>query len=496
MTGTTRLEKCFLATALLAVIATSMAADAQAATERRKPNILFVYTDDQGPWTFGISGNPEAKTPNMDRLCREGAYLVNSFTTTPVCSPSRASLMTSRYGSELGITDWINPRKEPELGLDPKMVTWPELLAEAGYTNGLIGKWHLGTQPRYHPTEFGFEYFMGFLPGGTRVKDPTLEIDGKMKKFAGLTVNILTDHAIEFIRRNKDRPFVACVHYRAPHAPWLPLADEDWAPFKDLDPTLVDPDYPNLKVEKLKRVMREYLGSVASVDRNLGRLLALLDKLKLAQNTVVIFSSDHGYNVSHHALLYKGNAQWQLTEPPPWTEHVPKWQRPNLFDTSIRVPTAVRWPAVVKPGTVITETISNLDWYPTLLAIAGAKVPEGVLIRGHNFLPLLEGRKMPDWDNGFYAEYSMHHGATTHMRGYRTAKWKLVRDFQDHNRDELYNLEKDPTEKRNLIDDPNPEVRAVIKAMDALILAEMRGADDPALRLPPDQRFELIHPKK
>ncbi len=485
-----------LRTILIVVTVAGLTTSAQAAANRDKPNILFVYTDDQGPWTFGISGNEQAKTPNMDRLCREGAYLVNSFTTTPVCSPTRGGLMTSRYGTELGITDWISPRKDPDLGLDPKMVCWPQLLAKAGYTNGLIGKWHLGTLPKYHPTNFGFDYFMGFLTGGTRVKDATMEIDGRNKKFEGLTVDILTDHAMQFIRHNKDKPFVACVHYRAPHAPWLPLADEDWAPFKDLDPELVEPDYPNLKIEKLKRVMREYLGSVASVDRNLGRMLDLLDELKLAENTVVAFTSDHGYNVSHHALLYKGNAQWQLTEPPPWTEHVPKWQRPNLFDTSIRVPTAVRWPAAIKPGTVVKETISNLDWYPTLLAICGQRVPSGVKVRGQSFLPLLEGKPMPDWDNGLYAQYSMRHGATTHMRGYRTPEWKLTRDFQDHNRDELYNLQADPTEKHNLIADRSAEVRAVIKKLDALILAEMRDSNDPALKLPPDQRFELIYPKK
>ncbi len=109
-----------------------------------RPNIVFVYTDDQAPWAVGISGNSQIRTPHMDRLFREGAYLVNAFTTTPVCSPSRAGLMTSRYGSELGITEWINPRREPELGLDPATRTFPEVLAENGYINGLVGKWHLG----------------------------------------------------------------------------------------------------------------------------------------------------------------------------------------------------------------------------------------------------------------------------------------------------------------------------------------------------------------
>ena len=478
---------CLAAIISAAVTAMTGVAESKTANQDRttRPNVLFVYTDDQGPWTVGVSGNPQAKTPHMDRLFREGAYLVNAFTCTPVCSPSRASLLTSRYGSELGITDWINPGKEPELGLDPKRVTWPEVLAEAGYTNGLVGKWHLGVPDRFHPTKAGYHYFMGFREGGTKVKGATLEVDGAPKQFSGFTVNVLTDHAMEFIRRNKDHPFALSVHYRAPHAPWLPLPDEDWAPFKDLDAKIPNPDYPNLKVERMKRVMREYLGSVTSVDRNLGRMLGLLDELDLAQRTVVIFSSDHGYNVAHHGVQYKGNAIWMVTKPPPATEFVPRQRRPNMWDTSIRAPTAVRWPGRVKPGTVVTETTSNLDWYPTILAMAGVEVPKGVTIRGRNILPLLLGQKIADWDNDFYAEYSMHHGAETHMRMYRTPKWKLVRDFRDPVRDELYSLEKDPAETTNLIHDPSDEVQQVIRTLHAKIVARMRQIDDPALELLP-----------
>ena len=131
------------------------------------PNILFIFTDDQAPWALGLSGYPHAKTPHMDRLFREGAYLVNAFTTKPVCSPSRAGLMASRYGTELVITDWINPRNEPHHGLDPKTVSWPRLLAKAGYRTGLIGKWHLGTLDKYHPTKFGYQYVTVHTPNNS-----------------------------------------------------------------------------------------------------------------------------------------------------------------------------------------------------------------------------------------------------------------------------------------------------------------------------------------
>ncbi|OHB79044.1 MAG: hypothetical protein A2V98_01925 [Planctomycetes bacterium RBG_16_64_12] len=465
----------------VALLALSAVSTALRAADR--PNVLFILTDDQAAWAVGVSGNSEAKTPNMDRLFRDGAYLVNCFTTTPVCSPSRASLMTSRYGTELGITEWIHPQVEPELGLDPAIVTWPEVLAEAGYTNGLVGKWHLGLPDRFHPTRTGFHSFMGFRGGGIGLTDPELEIDGQTKRFEGFTVNILTDHALEFIRANKDGPFLLSVHYRSPHAPWLPLPDEDWEQYKDLDPAIPNPDYPKLDIPRVKRMMREYLGSVASVDRNLGRILGLLDELDLARNTIVIYSSDHGYNMGHLGIWHKGNGHWVLTEPPPATKNVPRGQRPNMYDRSIRSPTAVRWPGRIKPGTVIAETISFLDWYPTLLAMTGVKLPEGVLIRGGNFLPLLEGDKIDGWENDFYAEYSTHHQSHTHMRMYRTPQWKLVRDFLNPERDELYNLEVDPAETTNLIADPAPEVREVIRSLHAKIVAKMREVNDPALEL-------------
>lgn len=461
-----------------------------------RPNILFIYTDDQGPWAVGAEGAAQVKTPNIDRLFKEGARLTHAFVGTPVCSPARVNVLASRYGAEVGITDWINPRSEKKLGLDPKVATWPKLLAGAGYATGLVGKWHLGTADRFHPTRMGYRYFMGFREGGTRVKGATLEVDGKPRKFEGYTVNILTDYAIAFLRKNRRGPFALSVHYRSPHAPWLPLPTEDWSAFEKMESRLPEPDHPHLRVDHLKRVWREYLGSVASVDRNVGRLLAVLEQLGLDDNTVVIFTSDHGYNISHHALLYKGNAQWMLQKSalPPATKYVPNFQRPNLFDTSIRVPAGIRWPGVIAPGTVVDDVVLNLDWFPTLLAIAGVELPEGVTIRGHNVLPLLKGEKDTGRSNEFYAEYSMHHGATTHMRMWRTPKWKLIRDFRDRGRDELYNLEKDPGETNNLIHDPSDEVRRVIEKLHAKIIARMREIGDPALEFVSKQETRQPQP--
>lgn len=447
------------------------------------PNILFLFTDDQAPWAVGASGHPHAQTPHMDRLFEGGAYLVNNFTVTPVCSPSRASLMTSRYGTEVGITDWINPRREPEHGLDPSFPVWPRLLQQAGYDTALIGKWHLGLLDSQHPTEFGYGFFMGLRGGGTRPKNPDLEVAGEQQVVQGFTPDILTDEAIRWLRLRKPQapPFAMSVHYRAPHARWLPVRDEDWEPFEDLDPEIPNPDYPGLDTGRVKKMTREYLASVASVDRNVGKLLDELEILGLDENTIVIYSSDHGYNMGHNGIWHKGNGHWVLTDPPPATENVPKGQRPNMYDHSIRVPTAVRWPGVTEPGTVIEETTTNLDWFPTLLEMAGLVPPPEVTLRGRSIVPLLREQDV-EWDNDLYAQYSTQHQSTTHMRMYRTPQYKLIRDFLNPDRDEFYDLQQDPAESKNLIASSDTKIREAIGTLHEQLLERMLEIEDPVLQ--------------
>ncbi|MHC4648930.1 MAG: sulfatase-like hydrolase/transferase, partial [Planctomycetota bacterium] len=287
-----------------------------------RPNIIFIMTDDQAPWAFGAAPNAEAYTPNIDRLRSQGARLTNCFVATPVCSPSRASLLTSRYSTEVGITDFIKSKK---VGLAPSFATWPRILADGGYDTALVGKWHLGDKDRYHPTHYGYNEFTGFRWGGEISKDPKIEVNGEVQQARGYTPDILTDYAVDFIRRKKGGPFMLSLHYWAPHAStvsrapdrghtWLPLSQADYARFEKMKLRIPDPDYPKLNVPLVERMMREYLGSVASVDRNLARILDLLDELKLTDNTVVIFTSDNGYNVGHNAVEGKGNASWTLTD--------------------------------------------------------------------------------------------------------------------------------------------------------------------------------------
>ena len=260
------------------------------------------------------------------------------------------------------------------------------MLQASGYVTGLFGKWHLGQLDRYHPTASGYDEFSGFRTGGRTSKDP--DVPRSMARSAALRVytpDILTDFAIDFVRRNvrssRDRPFLVSVHYWAPHAnsahtppdddrTWLPLSDADWTPFQALDPIVPHRDYPNLDIPRVKRMMREYLGSIASVDRNVGRLLDVLDELGLTSNTIRDLQQrprlQHG---APRYLAQGANGRWILTNN--------RGPRPNMFDRSLRVPAAVRWPAVIQPGTVVDQTTTNLDWYPTILAAAGAELPHG-----------------------------------------------------------------------------------------------------------------------
>ncbi len=469
------MKKNILIVLLLTLLGSSPATEAQ--TRVRRPNIIFIQTDDQAAWALGVSGNRDAYTPNLDRFFREGAYLKNAFVSTPVCSPSRASLITSRYGSEVGITDWINPNLEPEMGLSTDVPTWTKLLADNDYYCGLVGKWHLGTQDRFHPSQFGFKYFMGFREGGISTKDPKLEVEGQQKQLTGFFVDIATDDAIRFLHDHRSKTFMLMLNYREPHTAYLPVRDEDWAKVKDLDPMVGD--YPDLDVARAKKNMREYLASVAAIDRNFGRLMSVVDDLKLREDTVVIFTSDHGYNIGQHGIWHKGNGHYITNAAAKFKNQDPAIQRPNVFDTSLKTPTAVRWPGMIKAGSEIKNTTTNLDWFPTLLSIAGIKLPANIKIRGRDITPLLKGKRVK-WDDDLYVEWSQHHYTKTHLRMYRTPEWKLVRDFLNAGKDELYNLKSDPAESRNLID--NPATTVIRKKLEAKLLARMRENDDFVLK--------------
>lgn len=456
-----------------------------------KPNIIFIYTDDQAFWTVGASGNKEAITPNLDALAKQGAYFENAFVTTPVCSPARSSVFTSKYASETNIPDFIvapghklATLKKREVGLDPKELTFVELLRNSGYTTGLVGKWHLGDWrfdplKKYHPTNYGFQYFMGLTGGGSGAADADLEENGIISEHKGFTDDILTKKAIQYVKTHKEEPFLLYLSYRAPHTPWRPVPKVDRAVYANRTLTIPDVNYPDLDTVRARKMLTDYMTNVATIDRNVGNLLKELDKLNLSDNTIIIFTSDHGFNMGHNGIWHKGNGLWLTKTMPPASENIASNSRPNLYDNSLRVPAIIKWPKVVKPGLRISNTVTNLDWFPTILQMSGIETGNFKSIRGRSIVPLLQGKKDSRWDNDVYSEYSMINYSTALMRSYRTQEWKLIRDYLNPERDELYNLKNDPSERHNLIKDD--KTKKIAQTLDKKILQRMAEINDPLL---------------
>jgi uncharacterized sulfatase len=320
----------------------------------------------------------------------------------------------------------------------------------------------------------GFSHFFGFLGGGNHPMDPILEQDGKTRKFAGPIPDILTDDAIAFVEKNKSKAFALCLFFREPHQAYEPVPEEDSAPFKDLDPHV--PKSKVIDADWLKDRHKKYYASVHAADRNIGRMLAKLDELKLAENTVVLFTSDHGYNIGHHGVYTKGNAAFIAGK----GVHGPK--RPNMFENSLRVPLLVRWPGVVKPGTEIADGVSNLDTFATLLAIAGVPLPADAKQHGVDISPLLRGEAMPPRD--LFGQYDLHNSGFACMRMIRTADgaWKLVRHHLANGLNELYDLKNDPHEQKNLYNEP--DARQIRDELQAKLTAWQKSIDDPILTNP------------
>jgi uncharacterized sulfatase len=428
--------KPFLAAALSLCLLSSLASSARA-DDARRPNLIYILTDDQAAWSVGAYGNKDSQTKNQDRLAREGALFTNAFATTPVCSPSRAAILTGLYSTQVGITDWLTGPEQNVNALGvPDVPTWPAILKRNGYATALFGKWHLGTKPQFHPTKRGYDVYFG-----SEAEDDEAPAAKGNKASRRPTADLLTDRALDFIRAKKDAPFAVSIHYREPHLPYRPVPQQDAAPFADLDPTI--PDVRGNDAAQIKNWTRDYYAAIHSVDRNLGRLLDELDKLSLSNRTVVVYTSDHGYNIGHHNLHTKGNGNWVAGG-------VGGPKRPNMFDTSLRVPLLVRWPGTVHPGTRIEYMASLIDTFPTMLAIAGVSIPDGVRQHGLNLLPLLHRAEPSIWRDAVYGQYDLHNSGLAYMRMIRTDRYKLVRHHFANGLNELYDLHADPGELKNL----------------------------------------------
>jgi len=446
--------------------------------KRHLPNLLFVLTDDQAKWAVGAYGNPDIFTPNMDKLASEGMRF-NFAMTCPVCSPSRGMILSGLYPHQIGLDDYIADEDE---GIDPKVPLLSEILKRAGYITALFGKWHLGhKRPEYHPNRRGFDVFVGALGGGFANKDPKLEVNGKVQQFSGFAIEVLTEHALQFMRQNRDRPFALFFHTREPHMPYLPVPEEAMKPYEGKK--LKVPKVEGVTEERMQEEYRAYYSAITAVDIALGKLLDELEALGIADDTIVVFMGDNGYMIGQHGLETKGNA-WRIV---PQGGTVigtrilgdPKLRRPNMFDLSIMVPLIIRWRGVIPENSVCDELVISTDLMPTFVDIlreCGCDVPSNFRFEGQSLLPILKGEKVP-WRDAAFLLYDMHHGAVAHMRMVRTKEWKLVLHLEEGGKHELYDLRNDPEEERNLYGDPS--VKAVQEELTERLKAWQREVKDP-----------------
>ena len=424
---------------LLAPLAALHAADAPASKSTR-PNILFIYTDDQRWDALGVvqkeQGDkgrfPWLKTPNMDRLAGEGIRFRNAFVVNSLCSPSRASFLTGQYGYLNGVTG--NGEDFPVTN-----ITCASLLTEAGYATGYFGKWHMGEQRGKRP---GFTTSASFIGHGQYVDCP-FEVDGVKRPTKGWVDTVTTDFALDFIRQNTNRPFFAMVGFKTPHDNREPRP-EDREAYTNAQstvpananslPPFVAGKQPTKKVGSnppISPYNRQYFQTLNGADHNLGRLLDALDELGLSENTIVIYTSDNGYFMGEHTLGDKRFA----------------------YEESLRIPLLLRYPKIGLKGKVVDEMVLNIDFAPTALDFASE--PVHPRMQGSSWKPLLGGTAT-DWRRSFYYEYFVDSTFPNipPVQALRTDEAKLIVYPGHEDWTELYDLKRDPFETHNLVKDP------------------------------------------
>ena len=430
-----------------------------------KPNFLFILTDDQGPWALNCAGTPELNTPHLDRLAAEGVRFDQFFCASPVCSPARASILTGRIPSAHGVHDWLRcgnvdrarmdrlNLRDPYAGYQDEFKpiqylagqkTYTDALTENGYACALSGKWHLGDSLT---PQHGFRYWYTIGKGGAYYMHPDIVEKGTVTIEDAYLTDLITDKALLFLDELADReePFYLSVHYTAPHSPWE--ADQhqtaDIALYGDCSfPSLPDlPDHPNITVGKVHGTpkrhsnLRGYFAAITAMDRSVGRLLDALERKKLRGSTIVVFLSDNGMCMGQHGIWGKGNGTFPQ----------------NMFEESVKVPFIIAWPGVIDRNRVCSRLTSALDLYPTLLELAGIRDPQAAGLPGESFAPALCGNPAAETDDDARSiviceEYGP-------VRMIRTRRWKYVHRYP-YGPHELYDLENDPGELTNRIDDP------------------------------------------
>ena len=487
-----------------------------------RPNILFIMTDDHAAHAISAYGSQVNQTPQLDRLAREGMRFDRCFAVNSICTPSRATILTGKYSHINGVT--VFNRID---GAQPNVAKY---LQAAGYYTGLLGKWHLGSDPT------GFDKW-AVLPGQGAYFDPDFLVPEGRTQIKGYATDIITDLAIDFLKnRPKDKPFFLMCHHKAPHRNWQPdekhkamfagkvipepatlrdnyegrtdaLHENKQRVFYDLTrndlklepptdltgparnqwlnvkPTEVEITVlgqkklltgEELNAWKYQRYLQDYLACVQSVDDNVGRLLDWLEAAGLRENTIIIYTSDQGFFLGDHGL----------------------YDKRFMYEPSIRMPFIVRWPGVIKPGSTTDAITINPDFAPTFLEAAGLPVP--VDMQGRSLVSILQGRRPTDWRHSFYYRYYHDpgdHNTRAHY-GVRTETHKLIY-FWKKDQYELYDLRNDPGEMHNLYSDPAQQgVVAELRAEMLRLKKELKDDDQFADKMPTNGGVDGPFPDK
>ena len=427
------------------------------------PNILLFITDDHGQWASGPYGNNEVSTPNLDSLAASGVVVENAFTPTPVCSPARASLLTGLTPSQHGIHDYIAAAFDRERWLATEQ-TLPLLLQKAGYRTGLAGKWHIGNEDVPAP---GFDFWFSVGSDYPLLHDGARDFcnQGRMERIRGYTDDIVAEQAARFVRATDERPFFLLVGLTATHSPWRGHPERLASLYRDASfcdiPTGESYPFGEQALESLsvdrrheREAQAQYYAAVSHVDEIVGRLLEAVDEAGKLNNTLVVYTSDHGLNCGHHGIWGKGNATLPL----------------NMLEESIRVPLQLSWQGVLPAGMRRVEMVDHLDLFQTLVSVGIADLPANSDYAGTSMLPLLlEPEVDCNWRQVQFGEYGT-------VRMARSGRYKLIRRHPNGPH-ELFDLEADPRETRNLIDSSSH--LAVISELSGLMETHFRRYSKP-----------------
>jgi arylsulfatase A-like enzyme len=417
-----------------------------------RPNVIFILVDDLRWDAFGCMGHPFVKTPNIDRIAREGALFKNFFVTIPLCSPSRGNFLTGQYAHTHGVIN--NGDHSP---LSHRLITFPRLLHDAGYETAFFGKWHMGADDTPRP---GFDHWTAFKGQGVYL-NPNLNVDGKVSRVEGYITDILNARTLEFLQQEHRKPFMIYLSHKAVHGPFTPASRHEnlYATDPLPHPPSIDDNLEGKPVLKRKmesnskkpaeanqpgksfddeaevpmgkipvRVERQQLRALMAIEEGVGQLLKALEKSGQLDNTMIIFTSDNGFFWGEHHLDDK------------------RW----AYEESIRDPLFIRYPKLIKPGVVRDQMVLNIDIAPTLLELAGVAVPEAM--QGRSLLPLFSEAN-PAWRSSALFEYFLEkpYPRTPTWQSVRTDRWKYIHYTELTGMDELYDLKADPYEMKNLI---------------------------------------------